>query len=103
MKRKNKRFDDIADDVINKSESIEHLLNEFDLEHNLYMQFEGQDYLRTYTEGGTTSYNYKGRLTCNLRIDIEEEILSTLEEKRALLLQDDVKRKTQMSIKKKQL
>ncbi len=90
QKEKGKRSDDIADEVINKSPVIEKALKEdFSLNQDTYVNFKGQDFIRNYDEGGMTSYDYSSRFTVNLKLVAEQTILSTLDQKRRLLLEDD--------------
>lgn len=52
-------------------------------------QKKHQDFMRTYCEGGMTAHDYKGRLTANVKLLAEDQILSSLEDKRKQMLLDD--------------
>ncbi|MDI9817645.1 MULTISPECIES: SGNH/GDSL hydrolase family protein [unclassified Legionella] len=90
LKRHGKTATDIADDVITSAPEVEGLLyNNFDLGNNRHVNFKGQDFVRNYNEGGLTAYDYSQRVIPNPKLLAEEEILSTLDKKRQLLLEDD--------------
>nr|WP_231950239.1 SGNH/GDSL hydrolase family protein [Legionella lansingensis] len=90
LKRQGKDSTDISDAIIDHDESVEKPLHDdFNLGDYRQTKFKNQDFIRYYTEGGLTSYDYSGRLTANLKLLATEKILATLDEKRNLLLQDD--------------
>lgn len=103
LKRRGRSSEDISDDVTLGEKEVEKPLHEFDLDDDRGINYKGQDLIRNYTEGGLTAYDYSGRVTCNLKLAATEQILSTLDEKRKLLLQDDKARDTSQDHKDKSL
>nr|HAT8712689.1 hypothetical protein [Legionella jordanis] len=90
LEYKGQRPTDIADGIIDHEERIERpFTDDFQLDVYRQINFKHQDFVRYYAEGGLTSYNYSGRITADFKLLATEKILSTLEGKRQLLLEDD--------------
>jgi hypothetical protein len=100
LKRRGLHSTDIADAIIVKDKKVESMLNEFSMDNYREVDFKHQDFVRYYAEGGLTSYTYRGKITCNLKLSATRDIVSTLTEKRKLLLQDDAFRATTEEQKK---
>lgn len=85
--------EDIADALITGDKKLEKTLTEDDqLDSDRFVHFNGQDFMRSYDEGGLTSYSYRGKRSINIPRLVTAEILSTLADQRAKLLKDDKKR-----------
>ena len=87
------------DDVDSPSD----LINEGVVRNYNEVLIHNQDIFRTYNEGGLTSYNWKKQLTADISVDVKAQILSNLEQKRELLLEDDKARGITESHKQKTL
>lgn len=83
---------DISDAVINKDPKVEPMVqNENTLSNDRKVDSEGERLARAYCEGGLTSHNYAHSVIINPSAEMARIIVSTLENKRALLLEDDTK------------
>ena len=81
---------DIADAVAARAPVVEDPLSQdFNLDNDHILTFKHRDFLRSYCEGGLTDHDYSRRLSWNIKIDFEEQILATLAAKRQLMLEDD--------------
>ena len=102
LERRGQRSDDIADDIIDHDPRVEKPLQTyFNLDDDRFVNYRGQDYIRSYDEGGLTAYDYSTRITFNLKLLAEDQILATLDEKRHLMLGDDKARGISAEHKKK--
>lgn len=91
--------EEIADAVLTKEKEImddlkekrimDDLLYDYNLDNDLFVKFEGQDFIRSYDEGGLSAYNYAWKLSSSISRFFSRIILSTLEEKRKKLLDYD--------------
>ncbi len=80
---------DLADEFITRSRSRAQL--QYDLNDNLKVKYKDKIIVRSYTEGGLSSHSYRWHLSTSPQRFFSRMILSTLEEKRKLLLKDDKK------------
>lgn len=82
--------EEIADAVITKEKRImDNLLYDYNLDNDLFVKFEGHDFIRSYDEGGLSAYNYAWKLSSSITRFFSRIILSTLEQKRNKLLAYD--------------
>ena len=82
--------EDIASDIITKDTKImESLRTSYALDDDLYVTVDGRDFMRCYVEAGLSAYNYAWRLSSSIVRFFERIVLSTLAEKRKLLLTYD--------------
>lgn len=82
--------DDLADAIIAKEKGvIDSLRYDYNLENDLYVTFEGRDFIRSYDEGGLSAYDYSWRPSSSITRFFSRIILSTLEKKREKLLTYD--------------
>lgn len=104
LNKQGKSKSDMADDVITKRPYIKNLLRDsFNLDSNTHVNYKGQDFVRNYSEGGLTSFDYSRRPTANIKLAITQKILSTLDGKRRLLMEDDKVRLVNAEHKKESL
>lgn len=104
LEQKGKSAIDIADDIIDHDPLVEHALQQdFNLDSDRSVDFQHQDFMRNYDEGGLTAYDYHQRVTDRLSYLGTEKILSRLDQKRELLLQDDKARNLSQEHKEKTL
>lgn len=104
LKQQGKQATDIADGIISHDPQVTlPLKTDFQLEGYQKFRFKNQDLVRFYAEGGLTSYDYSKRITAHPSLLFTQKILSTLEEKRFLLLKDDEARCVDSEHKKKTL
>jgi hypothetical protein len=81
---------ELADDVINKDKRIlDALKYDYNLDNDLYVAFENQVFIRSYDEGGLSSYNYAWKPSTSISRFFSRIILSTLEQKRKKALDYD--------------
>lgn len=84
---------DLADDIISRDFAVISSTNEsYSLNDDLVIDYQNEHFLRSFEEGGLTAHDYREELF-SLNV-IAREIVSNLTEKRTLLLEDDIKRKT---------
>lgn len=82
--------EDIANDILIKDEKImESLRTNYTLDDDLYITVDGRDFMRCYVEAGLSAYNYAWSLSSSIVRFFERIVLSTLAEKRKLLLAYD--------------
>lgn len=93
-----------ADNIISKRSYIKKFLRKhFNLDSDTHFNYKGHDFFRNYSEGGMTSHDYSNRATLNLKMIIIQKILSHLDEKRRLFLEDDKARLINLEQKKESL
>lgn len=81
---------DIADAVLSHDPHAEKLLfKAYSLDNDRFVQFEGQDFIRCYDEGGLSAHDYKWVPSTSIKCFFSRLILSTLEAKREALLAYD--------------
>lgn len=81
---------DIADAIIAKDARVMALIrNDYSLDDDGFIQFEGRDFVRSYDEGGLTAHDYSWTLSKSLGRFFSRIILSTLTQKREELLAYD--------------
>ena len=84
---------DIADAVIDHDLSVKNeLLDAYHLGNDKLIQYKNRDFMRTYCEGGLTSADYRKDHVKNIGREASRHMLSTLADKRKLLLEDDAKK-----------
>lgn len=83
---------DIADEFINNSRNLR-TRNEdaFSLNEDGQVLYEGHRYARFYCEGGLTAHDFSKEFTFNPLLEFTRLSVSTLEQKRQQLLDDDIK------------
>lgn len=82
--------DDLSDAIIAKEKGvIDSLRYDYNLDNDLYVTFEGRDFIRSYDEGGLSAYNYAWQPSSSITRFFSRIILSTLEKKREKLLAYD--------------
>lgn len=82
--------EDIANAIISKEKKImDKLIYDYNLDNDLFVKFEGRDFIRSYDEGGLSAYNYAWKLSSSITRFFSRIILSTLEKKREKLLAYD--------------
>lgn len=82
--------DDLADAVIAKEKGVmDELLYDYNLSNDLYVKFEGRDFIRSYDEGGLSAYNYAWWPSTSISRYFSRIILPDLQEKREKLLAYD--------------
>ncbi|WP_058534724.1 SGNH/GDSL hydrolase family protein [Legionella saoudiensis] len=82
--------DDLADAIIAKEKGVTDSLSyDYNLDNDLYVTFEGRDFIRSYDEGGLSAYNYAWKPSSSITRFFSRIILSTLEKKREKLLAYD--------------
>lgn len=84
-------------------ETPEEIINQAVIDNYRQVQFHNQDIFRNYNEGGLTSYDWSCNISADISVDIKSRILSNLDQKRALLIQDDQARGISQSHKDKSL
>lgn len=83
---------EIADELEAKDPLVErYVQNEDTLDNDRKVDSEGERFARTYCEGGLTAHDCSSFWTWNWRLFAARKIVSTLEQKRNLLLADDKK------------
>lgn len=88
---------DEADLLLAHDHNSEHKLQHaFNLNNDAMIPFQGAPYVRTFAEGGLTAHNWKGERAKSFSIGASRKILSTLEMKRNLLIQEDMKNDLKM-------
>ncbi|MDR3503800.1 MAG: SGNH/GDSL hydrolase family protein [Legionella sp.] len=86
--------DDLADAIIAKEKGVtDSLRYDYSLDNDLYVKFEGRDFIRSYDEGGLSAYNYAWQPSSSITRFFSRIILSTLEKKREKLLAYDEEHK----------
>lgn len=70
-------------------ERIQHLKRKVDESPDRVASCGARDFFRTYCIGGLTAHDWSDRTTLNPRLEVTEEILSTLEEQRNRLIEID--------------
>lgn len=81
---------DIADGVLDQDPKVEQMVqDENTLSDDRKVDSEGERLARTYCEGGLTAYNYSNSFIASITFMFAREIVSTLDKKRAILLNDD--------------
>lgn len=82
--------DDIADAVVAKDRKVmDSLRYDYNLNNDRFVHFEGKDFIRSYSEGGLSAYNYAWKLSSSIVRFFTRLILSTLESKRVKMLDYD--------------
>lgn len=82
--------DDIADAVLTRDRKVAGLAQDvYDLRNDERAKYRGRRFVRTYTEGGLTSYNYHWVFTWNIIRFITRLLMSYLGAKRRDLFNDD--------------
>ncbi len=91
-KKFNYSNEDIADAVIHKKKWLKKELSyEYNLDNNLYVKYEGRDFIRSYDEGGLSAYNYAWWPSTNIIRFFSRIFLASLKEMRDALLKYDKK------------
>lgn len=82
--------DDIGDAIIAKNKKISDQLKcDYSLDNDRVVKYEGRDFIRSYNEGGLTSYDYSWVPSISITRFFSRIILSTLAEKRKQCLDYD--------------
>lgn len=82
---------DISDNIITKKHQVSEHAKNYSLLDSLYIDYQYQNFMRTYAEGGLTSKNYKKNMSFNLSLLMTRMVVSNLQEKtNALLAYDSV-------------
>lgn len=82
---------DIADNIISDTKFKYHIDHAYSLTNDLYVRYKGQDFIRSYVEGGLTAHSYRWKPDSSINRFFSRFILSTLDKKRDLLLAYDQK------------
>ncbi|KTD57810.1 SGNH/GDSL hydrolase family protein [Legionella shakespearei] len=95
LKRKyNYSNDDIADAIVNKEKRIlDQIMYDYNLNNDLFVKYEGHDFIRSYDQGGLSSYDYSWSLSSSITRFISRIILPTLKTMRDRILAYDKKNK----------
>ncbi|BCA96988.1 hypothetical protein TUM19329_33490 [Legionella antarctica] len=86
--------DDIADAIVNKEKRIlDEIMYDYDLDNDLIVKYEGHDFVRSYDQGGLSSYDYSWRLSSSISRFFSRIILPTLKTMRDKVLAYDEQNK----------
>jgi phospholipase/lecithinase/hemolysin len=80
---------DVGDEVIDDRRFQHTIQNSYTLNNDLYVQYRGRDFVRSYDEGGLTAHDYAGNPSTSIGRFVSRIILSTLEKKRKALIDHD--------------
>lgn len=82
--------DDIADAIIHHDKRVtDQIKYDYNLDDDLYVKYEGRDFIRSYDEGGLSAYDYSWMPSTSINRFFSRLILATLEDKRKKLLAYD--------------
>lgn len=79
--------------IAKESWVLEEIHYDYNLDNDLFVKFEGRDFIRSYDEGGLSAYDYAWKPSTSITRFFSRIILSTLEEKRKALLSYDEEQK----------
>jgi len=94
---------DIADNVISDRHFQRSIQHSYTLDNDLYVQYRGRDFVRSYDEGGLTAHDYSWIPSTSISRFFSRLILSTLGKKREALLDHDKKLEVSVTQKKQTL
>ncbi len=80
---------DIADNVIADRQFDRTIQNSYTLDNDLYVQYRGRDFVRSYDEGGLMAHDYRGAPSYSFSRFFSRLILATLDQKRETMLEHD--------------
>jgi len=80
---------DVADNVIANRQFDRTIQNSYTLDNDLYVQYRGRDFVRSYDEGGLTAHDYRGAPSYSFTRFFSRLILATLDQKREKMLEHD--------------
>ncbi|WP_298622718.1 SGNH/GDSL hydrolase family protein [uncultured Legionella sp.] len=85
--------DDIADAIIHHDKRVTEIIERsYTLDDDRYVTFDGRPFIRSYDEGGLSAYDYAWKPSTSITRFFSRIILSTLEDKRKLVLDYDEKK-----------
>lgn len=81
--------EDLADAVITHDPKIEKELDNYNLKNDCFLNYKKQNFMRSYAEGGLSSYNYSWKPSSSFTRFVTRTMLSHLAQKRNEMLNDD--------------
>ncbi|KTC66320.1 thermolabile hemolysin (plasmid) [Legionella adelaidensis] len=98
------RDDDIADGIISDDLKVQPFIEgSYTFDNDLYVKYQGRDFVRNYDEGGLTADDYRNSPTLNIPLCASRWILANLKQKREALLAYDAKNEVSTHHKKQTL